>query len=165
MKDFRDHPAQPSVAALAATLVRLVTEAKTLEPDRYAGACSWQDLNDVCDANEFLLEAEQILGVPDDPAWEVGRWHNAAIEAAEIALFPKPTGPSVVGVDVGRVWVEYRNGVVLRMYVEDPIDIDCIVYDGNPGCDVNDDDSAFWNAVRDYLGPLDGKPAISWLPG
>lgn len=48
-------------------LWRLVREAIHAEPARYAGCTTFDDLHDVCDANEFLIEVDELLGHEYDP--------------------------------------------------------------------------------------------------
>lgn len=73
-------------------LIALVRADLALEPDRYGAARSWQDLHDVCDANEYFLDAEASFGYDfppaDSPEWEPYiAVVNAAMKIAERELF------------------------------------------------------------------------------
>lgn len=73
------------VTAYAATLVDLVRLEQQREPERYGRCRSWEDLHDVCDANEFLIEADDAHSVDTlaDPSIA-----NAAVPIAERTLWP-----------------------------------------------------------------------------
>lgn len=82
----------PTPADYAAHLVEQVRLALTEEPARFAAARTWADLHDVCDANDFLQEADEHFGLPCNPADE--DWcemANAAMGIAEATLWPACT--------------------------------------------------------------------------
>lgn len=58
----------------AARLEELVLAEVAAEPARYGGIASWEDLHTVCDANEFVIDADESFGysypAPDSPEWE-----------------------------------------------------------------------------------------------
>ena len=58
----------------ATVLWRLVREAIEHEPTRYANVARWEHLGDVCDENEFIIEADEELGdeMPDPTTDEAG---------------------------------------------------------------------------------------------
>ena len=70
-------PLHPKLSMLADTvrdlfyaeeLVRQVRKAIEAEPVRFAGVRSWSDLDERCDANEFIGDVDAVLGLemPDD---------------------------------------------------------------------------------------------------
>lgn len=78
--------------ALADEIVRLCRIDFAAEPERYGKVTSWEELHDVCDANEFLIEAEENLSVGmdyGDPAFHT--LANDAVEIAQAALWPPLT--------------------------------------------------------------------------
>ena len=73
----------------AEKLIRLVAEDRHEFPDTYAGTKSWTDLHGVCDANEYLIAADEELRWDDvDYADnEYVGFCNRAIDIAERTLF------------------------------------------------------------------------------
>lgn len=79
----------------AEELVRLVRIDLALDPKRFGNARSWTDLHDVCDANEYLIDADEKFGERLLHAFgrdaltanEATEFCNAAIAIAEKALF------------------------------------------------------------------------------
>ena len=68
-------------------LCRLVSEALSSEPGRYKGCKTFQDLHDVCDANEFLIEVDELLGIENDPEDEAYcATVNSACDAVDAML-------------------------------------------------------------------------------
>ena len=78
-----------TVEALTDHMVEAVRFDFESEPDRYAEVRSWTDLHDVCDANEYVIEAceafDVSLNVLDDAAMAI---INEATDRAEARLFP-----------------------------------------------------------------------------
>lgn len=58
--------ALPTSAEYAEHLVRLVRLDLAAEPERFGKARSWTDLHEVCDANEYLIDADEAFGLPED---------------------------------------------------------------------------------------------------
>lgn len=52
-----------TVQTYAEELVRLVNEDRESEPGRFGACRSWTDLHDVCDANEYLIDADEKFGL------------------------------------------------------------------------------------------------------
>jgi hypothetical protein len=59
MRLWPDH-----VKAYAAVLDESLDAHFQLEPERYAPVTSWMTLHDVCDANDFLIEADEDFDFP-----------------------------------------------------------------------------------------------------
>lgn len=83
--------ASPTLKEYADELVRLVALDRTEHPNVYRAVRNWTDLHGVCDANEYLIEADENLGADWDGSDESNRFRNDAIELAERDLFPKRT--------------------------------------------------------------------------
>lgn len=82
------NPEYPSPEQYADALVELVAEDRYEFPDAYAKVKSWTDLHDVCDANEYLIAADDHFGL--DPDYAAHRWivfYNEAIAIAERKLW------------------------------------------------------------------------------
>jgi hypothetical protein len=59
-------------------------------PEEYAPARSWTDLHDVCDANEYLIAADEKFGIEFHPACNTQiTLRNEAIALAEAVLFAR----------------------------------------------------------------------------
>ena len=89
-----------TVADYAAHLRAAVVDSHTDEPARYEACVDWSDLHGVCDANDYLQEADDALGVvmpdgsgadPDIAFDDYVGFTNAAIDLVE-ADWPIPTG-------------------------------------------------------------------------
>jgi hypothetical protein len=87
----------PTVTAYADVLVGLIRADLAAEPERFGRVRSFTDLHDVCDANEYLIEADRITGnadpfggvtVDDAALAAYGAFTTAAIDAAEAILWP-----------------------------------------------------------------------------
>lgn len=86
----------PQVDQYAATLVALVREAF---PDGTEDARSWEELHSICDANDFLAEADEKHGIDvfggedikDDELNEYARFTSDAIDIASAVLWAEPT--------------------------------------------------------------------------
>jgi hypothetical protein len=64
-------------------LATLINSALVAEPQRFADARAFADLHDVCDANEFLLEADTYFAdVPDSSNTDFAHY-NAALEVID----------------------------------------------------------------------------------
>lgn len=83
------------VTAYGDVLIRLVTEARTAEPARFAPVTNWTTLHEVCDANEFVIDADTETGT-DDLGRSVNLF-NGCVARVELALWP--TGRTVIGHD------------------------------------------------------------------
>lgn len=101
MSDLRlpDPDDEDLIKAYAAELIDLVDD--DLHPDEMAAISNWRELHSIRDANEYLIEADERLGILDpfspregeddfvDPV-ELDRYNtftNAAIAIAESRLF------------------------------------------------------------------------------
>lgn len=51
------------VHAYANALEQLVRADLAADPDRYGAARTWVDLHDVCDANTYLEQADEMVGI------------------------------------------------------------------------------------------------------
>lgn len=51
-----------STAQHAAEMAKAIRAAVALEPERFGSCRSWEDLHAVCDANEFVIEADAVFG-------------------------------------------------------------------------------------------------------
>lgn len=72
----------------AEELVRLVRADFTSAELRHE-LSSWSDLHDRCDANEYLIWADEKFGLNEDDFISRIPFTNEAITIAEKALFPK----------------------------------------------------------------------------
>ena len=59
----------------AAHLRSALRTAYLAEPERYGSCKTWTDLHDVCDANDYLNNADELFGIDfpdidDEKAWE-----------------------------------------------------------------------------------------------
>ncbi len=82
-----------TVADYAAHLATAVHLDYCDEPTRYGACANWSDLHEVCDANDYLQDADEAFGVvvPDGVAFDnYVRFTNAAIALVE-ADWPIPT--------------------------------------------------------------------------
>jgi hypothetical protein len=57
------NPTNTTAAEYAAHLRSAVRENYLNEPERYGSCETWTDLHDVCDANDYLQDADDALGV------------------------------------------------------------------------------------------------------
>ena len=95
MGRYRSGDTGPVVIRLATriyadALVEIVTDALEAEPDRFASCASWSDLHDVCDANDFLVAADDALAIDTDPSSAAYcDVVNAAVPIAEAQLFAR----------------------------------------------------------------------------
>jgi hypothetical protein len=71
----------------AAELVRLVRA--DWDAGQLEAIGSWTALHSVCDANEYLIEADEKFGIDFQATDEQIRFANRATEIAEQTLFPK----------------------------------------------------------------------------
>ena len=87
INDWLMHLRVPSVEEYAEELVRLVRI--DVEPihERFGNARSWTDLHDVCDANEYLIDADEFIRHRVRHSEEHIQFCNEAISIAEKALF------------------------------------------------------------------------------
>lgn len=84
-----------TTAQYAARLEEMVLEQLALEPARYGGVASWEELHEVCDANEFVLECDESFGYHFPSQYEApAEWDayvavvDAAIGIVEGRIFP-----------------------------------------------------------------------------
>lgn len=88
---------RPTVEEYAAALVDLISRDVREEPDRFTSARNFDDLDDVCDANEYLIAADERTGNPspfdaaelnDDDLDAYLVFTSAAIDQATAILWP-----------------------------------------------------------------------------
>jgi hypothetical protein len=72
-------------------LVRLVEADRTTEPNRYREVRNWEDLHGVCDANEYVIAADENLGLDYDGSDVANEFRNEAISRASAILFRERT--------------------------------------------------------------------------
>ena len=94
MPTATDEITTEEVTAYGDVLIRLVTAARVAEPARYASVTSWSTLHEVCDANEFVLEADAETG-NDDLDRSVNLF-NGCIARVERALWPTLSGVALL---------------------------------------------------------------------
>lgn len=63
-------PGPKYAEALADWLAEAIRTEWLLEPDRYRFCATWSELHDVCDANEFLIEAAEAAGLEPAPGFD-----------------------------------------------------------------------------------------------
>lgn len=87
---------RPDLATYADVLCRLIAEDRFDDPTPFAGITTWEQLDGICDANCYLIAADEETGNPSpfDTDGEVdidalnayGAFTSAAIDIAEKAL-------------------------------------------------------------------------------
>jgi hypothetical protein len=75
-----------TVEQYAEELVRLVRIDREREPERFGSVNSWEELHGVCDANEYLIEADEKFGFDYTGSDDQNEFANAAISAAVTKL-------------------------------------------------------------------------------
>jgi len=83
-------PGPKYAEALADWLAEAIRTEWLLEPDRYGLCATWSDLHDVCDANEFLIEAAEAAGLPSAPGGGHADAWQEQMEYAAIDLLNTP---------------------------------------------------------------------------
>ena len=72
-------------------LEQLVRDDIAADPARFGAARSWTDLHDVCDANDYLEEADRIIGIAPVADYLADGYltlTNLAIQMASARLWP-----------------------------------------------------------------------------
>ena len=88
VNDWLMHLRVPTVEQYAEKLVLLVEHDRAEFVPQYDKARSWQDLHDVCDANEYLIAADEKFGLEFGSEEHI-QFCNEAIALAEKTLFGK----------------------------------------------------------------------------
>lgn len=84
---------RPTAEQYAAVLVELIRADMAAEPDRYAAARSFEDLHDVCDANEYLIQADARTGNPDP--FDVPEGEGYEVDDAELDAYATFTSRAI----------------------------------------------------------------------
>lgn len=84
--------AHPTLVHKYATVLETLVRADiAADPARFGTARSWQDLHDVCDANDYLEEADRIIGIAPVTDYLADGYltlTNTAIQMASTRLWP-----------------------------------------------------------------------------